>query len=170
MLKNVFIKSTHEKIASIGNEFCSKRPCPKRFRPPGAFWNQEGAFYGQEATMPEGAFYGQEVPALERDVTFKQKPQILGVIQENIDTSQRATTRVAPTKNPILGDMVGALKSITTNQYIKGVRELGWESFEKRLWERNYYERVIRNDTELEQKQQYILENPVRWQVKAGLV
>ena len=23
-------------------------------------WGQEGAFYGQEATMPEGAFYGQE--------------------------------------------------------------------------------------------------------------
>ena len=25
-------------------------------------WGQEGAFYGQDATMPEGAFYGQDAP------------------------------------------------------------------------------------------------------------
>ncbi len=74
------------------------------------------------------------------------------------------------TKNPILGDVVGAFKSITTNQYIKGVRELGWQPFEKRFWERDYHERIIRNDTELELKRNYILENPVRSQVKAGLV
>jgi putative transposase len=110
------------------------------------------------------------VPALRTDETSNQETQILGVIQENDHFAQRATIRVAPTKNPILGDVVGAFKSITTNRYIKGVRELGWESFEKRLWERDYNERILRNDIELEQKRNYILENPIRSQVKAGLV
>jgi putative transposase len=110
------------------------------------------------------------VPTLGTDETPNQKMHILDVHQENYHLAQRATTRVAPTKNPILGDVVGAFKSITTNHYIKGVRELGWASFQKRLWERDYNERVLRNDTELEQKRKYILENPVRSQIKAGLL
>ncbi len=110
------------------------------------------------------------VPTLGGDEIPNRETQLLGVIQENNRSVQRATTRVAPTKNPILGDVVGAFKSITTNRYIKGVRELGWDSFEKRLWERDYFEHIIRNDSELEQKRNYILENPGRSQVKLGLV
>ena len=110
------------------------------------------------------------VPTLGRDGTSNRETQILGDFQENNDPAQRATTRVAPTGNSILGDTVGAFKSITTHRYIKGVRELGWQPFEKRFWERNYFEHIIRNDTELEQKRNYILENPVRSQIKAGLV
>lgn len=110
------------------------------------------------------------VPTLGKDEIPNQEMQILGVHQENDHNVQRATTRVALTKNPILGDVVGAFKSITTNQYIKGVRELDWKPFEKRFWERDYHERIIRNDTELEQKRNYILENPVRSKIKAGLV
>jgi putative transposase len=110
------------------------------------------------------------VPALGGDEIPNRETQILGSFQENDHSAQRATTRVAPTKNLILGDVVGAFKSITTNHYIKGVRELGWASFEKRLWERDYNERILRNDTELEQKRKYILENPIRWQVVKGLL
>ena len=73
-------------------------------------------------------------------------------------------------RNPFLGDVVGGFKSITTNRYIKGVRELGWDSFEKRFWERDYYDHVVRGDAELLQIRKYILENPIRWQEKSGLV
>jgi putative transposase len=31
------------------------------------------------------------------------------------------------------------------------------------VWQRNYYEHVIRNEIELDHYRQYILENPVRW-------
>jgi putative transposase len=61
-----------------------------------------------------------------------------------------------------LGDVVGAFKSITTHRYIQGVRELGWSPFEKRFWQRDYWERVIRDDRELEETRSYILENPAR--------
>ena len=69
-----------------------------------------------------------------------------------------------------VGRIVQTFKSISTNNIIKGVRELGWTPFQKRFWELNYFERIIRNDTEFQQKRNYILENPVRSQVKAGLV
>ena len=62
-----------------------------------------------------------------------------------------------------LGDVVGAFKSITTRQYIDGVNHREWIPFVKRLWQRNYWERVIRNTGKLDRIRQYIEENPVRW-------
>jgi hypothetical protein len=32
-----------------------------------------------------------------------------------------------------------------------------------RLWQRNYYERVIRNDRELDRVRRYIRDNPLKW-------
>lgn len=52
-----------------------------------------------------------------------------------------ATLVVAPT----VGQIIGAFKSITTHEYIKGVDGLGWPRFDKRLWQRNYYEHIIRS-------------------------
>jgi REP element-mobilizing transposase RayT len=74
----------------------------------------------------------------------------LGVGQMDRD---RATTRVAPTG---LGAVIGAFKSITTNAYIRGVGHSGWCSFERRLWQRGYYEHIIRNDASL---------NRIRWYI-----
>jgi len=73
-----------------------------------------------------------------------------------------ATTRVAPTK-PTLGQIIGAFKSITTHEYIQGVNCLGWPAFDKRLWQRNYYEHIIRNSNEADRIQNYVESNPVMW-------
>ncbi len=70
-----------------------------------------------------------------------------------------ATTRVAPT----VGDIVGAFKSITTVSYIRGVKQCGWPPFPRRLWQRNYYEHIIRNDESLNRIRRYIADNPARW-------
>lgn len=76
-----------------------------------------------------------------------------------------ATTRVDPTITPVeLGDIVGAWKSLTTNAYIAGVRNQDWSPFPKRLWQRNYYEHIIRNERELDAIREYIFLNPTRWQ------
>ena len=71
----------------------------------------------------------------------------------------RATTRVAPT----LGSVVGAFKSLTTVEYVRGVRARGWAPFRGRLWQRNYYEHIVRGDKSLERIEQYILDNPANW-------
>jgi putative transposase len=33
-----------------------------------------------------------------------------------------------------------------------------------RVWQRNYWERVIRNEAELARIRQYVADNPLRWQ------
>jgi len=48
-----------------------------------------------------------------------------------------------------LGDIIGAYKSMTTNEYIRNINQSNWALFEKKLWQRNYHERIIRNDKEL---------------------
>lgn len=60
-------------------------------------------------------------------------------------------------------DVIGAFKSITTHEYTVGVKQSGWWPFPGRLWQRNYYERVIRNDEELKSFREYIRFNPSRW-------
>ena len=71
----------------------------------------------------------------------------------------RATTRVAPT----IGEIVGAFKSITTHKYIQGVDEFSWPVCTKKLWQRNYYEHIIRNQAGYERIAGYILDNPLTW-------
>ena len=90
-------------------------------------------------------------------------------------TGDWATTRVAPTgimdggvEAPTtdrfaLGDVIGAYKSLTTVEYARGVKQMKWPPFHKRLWQRNYYEHVVRHDESLQHLQQYILDNPAQW-------
>ena len=66
-------------------------------------------------------------------------------------------------KAAALGDVVQWYKTMTTNAYIRGVREHGWKRFDGRLWQRNYYEHVVRNDDELARAREYIQQNPLRW-------
>ena len=69
---------------------------------------------------------------------------------------------VAPT-NKTLGDMVGAFESITTVEYICGVRQNGWEQFDGQLWQRNYWEHIIRKDEAYQTISEYIVNNPAKW-------
>ena len=66
-----------------------------------------------------------------------------------------------------MGDIIGAFKSLTTNACIRGVEQDGWPPFPVRLWQRNYYERVIRNDDEWARARRYIEENPLQWEIDA---
>ncbi|MGH9793241.1 MAG: transposase [Candidatus Acidiferrales bacterium] len=68
----------------------------------------------------------------------------------------------APTLS--LPDVVHRFKTLTTTQYIRGVKTDGWPSFDGRLGQRNYHERVIRNSNELTNTQRYIHDNPLRWE------
>jgi len=63
-----------------------------------------------------------------------------------------------------LGHIIGAFKSLTTNRYIKGVRELGWTRFPGHLWQDNYFEHVIRGDESLDRIRAYIAANPSQWE------
>lgn len=61
-----------------------------------------------------------------------------------------------------LRKVIGWFKTMTTNEYIRGVKEDRLEPFEKRLWQRGYYEHIIRNEEDLNEKRKYIAENPIK--------
>ena len=90
------------------------------------------------------------------------------------DANARAgqTQGSAPTVSDTLSlpDVVQRFKSLTTHRYLQGVRESGWPAFEKRFWQRNYWDRIIRNAGELEATRSYIAQNPLRqWLEKGGV-
>jgi putative transposase len=43
---------------------------------------------------------------------------------------------------------------MTTNEYIRAVKTLGWPPFARKLWRRDYYERIIRDADELDHTRQ----------------
>ncbi|MDJ1505578.1 transposase [Xanthocytophaga agilis] len=53
---------------------------------------------------------------------------------------------------------------MTTNEYIRGVKEGNWPSFPGKLWQRNYYEHIIRNARSHQQIAEYITTNPLQWE------
>jgi len=62
-----------------------------------------------------------------------------------------------------LGTVVQWIKTMTTNEYAHNVKTMGWLPFGKKLWQRNYYERVVRDDAECARIEKYIRDNPVAW-------
>jgi len=68
----------------------------------------------------------------------------------------------APTGKTV-GDMVGAFESITTVEYIRGVKNNNWQKFDKKLWQRNYWEHIIRNEQSYLKISEYIVNNPANW-------
>ena len=66
--------------------------------------------------------------------------------------------------NPTLGTVLGAFKSIVNNNYITGVSSKNWQPFDQRLWQRNYYEHIVKDDFGLQKIQAYIQNNPSTWQ------
>lgn len=61
---------------------------------------------------------------------------------------------------PTLGLIIKKFKTLTTKIFIDNVNKNNWPRFDKRLWQRNYYERIIRNEKEYLVKKQYIRLNP----------
>ena len=70
---------------------------------------------------------------------------------------------VAPTEYLCLPDVVHRFKSLTTARYLLAVRAKRWPPFSGRLWQRNYYEHVIRNEEELNKIRRYVWDNPLQW-------
>lgn len=54
-------------------------------------------------------------------------------------------------------------KTMTTNEYIRNVKTNSWPPFDGKLWQRNYWEHIIRNEDSFINISQYIANNPAKW-------
>lgn len=63
------------------------------------------------------------------------------------------------TESGSLGSIIQNFKSVSTRM----VNRIFYESGNK-IWQRNYFERIIRNESELNAVRQYIRDNPLNWE------
>lgn len=63
-----------------------------------------------------------------------------------------------------LSDAIHRFKTMTTKRYIDGVKQYGRPAFPGRLWQRNYYEQIVRNKSSLNRIRHYIARNPLHWE------
>ncbi|MFZ5878781.1 MAG: transposase [Chloroflexota bacterium] len=89
-------------------------------------------------------------------------PQPIGSPQQT-DSSRRTDSRQKRPNAP-LSQMIQWFKTMTTNEYIRGVKNLGWKPFNGKVWQRDYYEHIIRNPSAADRIARYIEANPARWE------
>ena len=76
-----------------------------------------------------------------------------------IEIRERADTGPAPT----ISDIICSFKTRTTGCILKEIKKGKIPPIEKRVWQRNYYEHIIRNEKELYAIIEYIRYNPINW-------
>ena len=65
---------------------------------------------------------------------------------------------------PTIPNVIQWFKTMTTNSYIQLVKQNLATKFNKKLWQRSYYDHVIRNEESLEKIREYVIENPRCWE------
>jgi putative transposase len=119
--------------------------------------------------MVERVWHGlsQHYPGIETDAFVVMPNHVHGIIilvgacPRACHSKSGQPQGVAPTMS--LPDVVHRFKSLTTAKYRQGVLQDGWSVFPGQLWQRNYYERIVRDENELNDARQYVIDNPLHW-------
>ena len=77
-----------------------------------------------------------------------------------IITIKRADMESAPT----VSEIVQSFKRHSTVEYAKMVKNGILPPFDKQIWQRSFYDHVIRNVEDYYETSKYIYENPMRWE------
>ena len=96
---------------------------------------------------------------------FSNSPQNMGLFSRNMggSSSMGGQSNMGEHIGSPLQRVAQWFKTMTTNEYIRGVKQFNWQRFDKKLWQRNYYEHVIRNEKSYLQIVEYIKTNPAKW-------
>ncbi len=136
-------------VVSVWNDFPGQYP---------------GICIGSHIVMPNH-FHG--IIVLNHDVGAgpRARPEITKkMANEMTDPKTGQPQGGAPTGNLSLADVMHRFKSFTTHRYSNGVKLGLVPPFDKRLWQRNYYEHIIRNEHEYDLIRDYINNNPQSWE------
>ena len=183
------------RTAPIGDPSLNHRPNPtphrrRSIRLRGYDYTQDGAYYVTIVTQGRRTLFGDIVegemqlndtgqlianawewlatryPHVELDSYVVMPNHLHGIIVITSDHrrggSRTARARTAPTRRKPLGRLIGAFKTVSTKQV-----NLAHGTPGRLLWQRNYYEHVIRDDEEWNQVREYIAGNPMQWEMDA---
>lgn len=91
---------------------------------------------------------------------------IIKKIEPTTNISDKSSvTNVGNTKIkiPTLGDIIGSFKSLVYLKHLKESKSINPNLIVGTLWQRNYFERIILNNEDLDSIRHYIRNNPTRW-------
>lgn len=108
----------------------------------------------------------QKFPTCETDAFVIMPNHVHGIIVMN--EAVEADLRIGPDRRgahsrTALPRIVQWFKTMITNAYIRGVNEGEWTPFHGRLWQRSYYEHIVRSDDDLDRVREYTISNPLNW-------
>lgn len=104
----------------------------------------------------------QHFPGLLLDAWILMPDHLHGVLTLTVDgpDGAGATQPANSVPHGSLGAIIGTYKAITTRR-LNHIRQVTG----RQVWQRNYYEHVIRSEPELQAIRQYIRDNPARWEL-----
>ncbi|MEE0945799.1 MAG: transposase [Acutalibacteraceae bacterium] len=88
-------------------------------------------------------------------------PNHLHAIINICGDEERADNKSAPT----ISDIIRAFKRRSTVKYIEKVKQGVLPHFDKQIWQRSFYDHVIRNQNDYFEIYKYITENPLKWEL-----
>ena len=95
----------------------------------------------------------QRFPAVGLDAFVVMPNHMHGVLFLHPSAVQEARPQV-----PCLANIVRAFKSLSARAVNRSL-----DRADRPMWQRNYYEHILRDDADLARIQQYIADNPIRW-------
>lgn len=99
---------------------------------------------------------GTQYPYVDLEEWVVMPNHLHGII---VISDSRGGSRTAPTEKPKpLGRLIGAFKTVSSKR-INQIRDNPGCP----VWQRDYYERVIRNEQELARAREYIVNNLMKW-------
>ena len=74
-------------------------------------------------------------------------------------------TRTDMESVPTVSDIVQSFKRYSTVEYAKMVKQGLLPPFDKQIWQRSFYDHIIRNRDDYNEVYKYIYENPKHWEL-----
>ena len=164
--------------------FDPKKHHRKSIRLSGYDYSQAGAYYVTIVTDQRDCLFGEVVngemvlndfgkiadecwraipdhfPLVELGAYVVMPNHVHGII---VITNGRGTIYRAPTQEQFQKPVVGSIPTIIRTFKAAVTRRIGREHNATGIWQRNYYEHIIRNDKDLQNKTDYIQANPMLW-------
>ncbi len=102
-----------------------------------------------------------------KDYTYNMQKNYFLIDEKDIDKnwiSIKDTHKGCPYNRNLLWNIIWWFKSKTTHQYIKLVYENKTNPFYKKLWQKDFYEHIIRNEDWYLKIVKYIRNNTIKWE------
>lgn len=99
-----------------------------------------------------------QFPKVSLDKFVTMPNHIHGVLWINLSTVEMSTSGIVS-----ISDVIHWFKTKTTFDYGQEVLYSGWTPYYKKLWQRSFYDRIIRDKDEHQRIRLYICNNPIKW-------